>query len=98
MGSFRRKQFLAFIKSKVVSKHLLVLEKELRGSSSDELTDGASWLRRLNVWSRKSGVGESFAVVAKLWIMGWQMDQNITQDQGFDDDSYADLEDSLVVG
>jgi hypothetical protein len=98
MGSFSRRKQFSVCKSKVGAKHLLVLEKELRGSSSDELTDGASWLRRLNVWFRKSGVGESFAVVAKLWIMGWQMDQNITQDQGFDDDSYADLEDSLVVG
>jgi hypothetical protein len=79
-----------------------VLEKELQGSSSDELAGGLSRKRksaqeveRLVQREGRRRVVRSRNQIVDKWL---QMDQNIGQDEGFDDDAYADLEDFLADG
>jgi hypothetical protein len=80
-----------------------ILEKELQGSSSDELRDGRTTRKRKSVQEverlvqkeRRRRVVRSRNQIVDNWL---QMDQNIGQDEGYDDDAYADLEDFLADG
>lgn len=80
-----------------------ILEKELRGSNSDELHDGRSTRKRKSAQEverlvqkeRRRRVVRSRNQIVDNWL---QMDQHIGQDEGFDDDAYADLEDFLADG
>jgi hypothetical protein len=81
-----------------------IFEKESRGTSSDELNDGrgrrCKSAKEAELLDQKNHVGESLAVGSRNQIVdNWlQIDQNTGQDEGLDDDAYADLANFLADG